>query len=58
MKMDAWIFYSGYIFEKKIESGYIKEIEQLANDKYGIKLKAMNIHEFSLVCENGENNGK
>lgn len=53
-KIDAWLFYSEYSYNKKIESGYIDEIIRKAKEEYGINLEVKNIHKFTLIS--GEEN--
>lgn len=48
-QIDAWLFYSEYSYNKKIESGYIDEIVRKAKEEYGITLEVKNIHKFTLI---------
>ena len=54
MNNKVWIFYSQYIYNKKIKSGYVDELVSKANEK-NILLEVKNIHEFAVVVES-ENN--
>ncbi len=47
-KADAWLFYSGGVFERRKEKGYIKELEDKAKNEYGINLEVKNAHKFII----------
>ncbi len=51
-KADAWLFYSGGVFEKRKERGYIRELEEKAMNEFGIKLEIKNAHKFIMYSGN------
>lgn len=48
-QIDAWIFYSGYSYNLKMQDGYIPEIVERAKTKYNINLEVKDIHKFVIV---------
>ena len=49
MKTDVWFIYSGYILEKKKESGYLDKLIKKAKEEYGLVAEARSCHSFAIV---------
>ncbi len=49
MKADVWFLYSGYVLEKKIKSGYIKQLVSKAKNEYNLILEAKSAHNFAIT---------
>ncbi|MEG1457518.1 MAG: RimK family alpha-L-glutamate ligase [Bacilli bacterium] len=47
--VDAWLFYSGNVYDKKKENGYIDKIIKKAHDEYGFNLEVYSSHKFIVV---------
>lgn len=52
-KCDVWFLYSGYTYNKKMESGYIDSLRKKA-EEYNISMDVKDTHKFTIVS--GEKN--